>query len=97
MAAGVLATGSWAVLVPEAGAQATSTGQSIESAAAGRISVAEFKKLHDAGAVIVIDVRPRDAYEQGHIPGALHVPLDWVARRAPEWRGVDRAVVTYCT
>lgn len=98
VAAGVLAAGSWFVLAPEAGAQAGSTtGQTIESAAAGRIMLEEFKKLYDADSVIVVDVRPREAYEQGHIPGAIWVPLDAVGRRAAEWRSVKKAIVTYCT
>ena len=62
-----------------------------------RISLAEFKKVHDAGDVVVIDVRGADAYRRGHIPGALSVPLDTVAAKAAEWKTATRPIVTYCT
>jgi phage shock protein E len=65
-------------------------------AAASRISLQEFKKLLDKGEVIVIDVRDVQAYRQGHIPGAVLVPLDTVSARAPEWKDATRPVVTYC-
>lgn len=62
-----------------------------------RISLPEFRKLVEAGTVIVLDVRSPQAYREGHIPGALSVPLETVAARAAEWRGATRPVVTYCT
>lgn len=65
--------------------------------AARRISLADFKKLHDTGDVIVLDVRGADAYRIGHIPGAVSVPLDTVAAKAAEWKTATRPVVTYCT
>src|SRR5262249_8970076 len=53
-----------------------------------------FKRIR-AGTVTVIDVRPREEYEQGHLPGAVSVPLDEIekwARSAPR----RRPVVAYC-
>src|SRR5215471_9019929 len=55
----------------------------------------ELVKRIRAGTVTVIDVRPRDEYEQGHLPGAISVPLDQIdqwARSAPR----RRPVVAYC-
>lgn len=66
-------------------------------AAAPRISMAEFKKLYDEGGVIVLDVRGVDVYRQGHIRGALSVPLQTVAARAGEWKDVRKPVVAYCS
>lgn len=68
-----------------------------ELASVPRISLAEFRKLVEAGTVIVLDVRSLQAYREGHIPGALSVPLETVAARAAEWRKAARPVVTYCT
>lgn len=62
-----------------------------------RISLAEFRKLVEAGTVVVLDVRSPQAYREGHIPGAVSVPLETVAARAAEWRGAARPIVTYCT
>jgi len=49
---------------------------------------------------LVIDVRSTDAYRAGHIPGALHVPLDQVASRADEIRALAKPphqIVAYCS
>jgi len=55
----------------------------------------EVVRRLDAGSVTLIDVRPADEYEHGHIAGAISVPLDQLpawARRAPK----RRTVVAYC-
>jgi hydroxyacylglutathione hydrolase len=36
------------------------------------------------GPRVVVDVRQRDEYDAGHLPGALHVPVHEVDRRAHE-------------
>jgi len=41
-----------------------------------RVTVPELKKLQATGSVTVVDVRDPEAYAEGHIPGALLVPLD---------------------
>lgn len=48
-----------------------------------------------AGAVTVIDVRPLEEFEAGHIPGALSIPLAQLKKRLGDLpRG--REVVAYC-
>lgn len=52
------------------------------------------KRLRD-GAVVLIDVRPREEYAEGHIRGAIHVPPDEIdawAREAPR----RKEIVAYC-
>lgn len=45
--------------------------------------------------VVIIDVRPIEEYEAGHIPGAVSIPLAELANRIGELpKGVD--VVAYC-
>jgi len=46
------------------------------------VDVQLAKSLVDSGAVVV-DVRPRGAYEEGHIPGAISVPLEELKRAIP--------------
>jgi rhodanese-related sulfurtransferase len=47
------------------------------------------------GGIIVLDVRPREEYEAGHIPGAVSIPLaDLKGRMASLPRGAE--VVAYC-
>jgi rhodanese-related sulfurtransferase/DNA-binding transcriptional ArsR family regulator len=52
------------------------------------------RRLRD-GSATVIDVRPRDEYEAGHIPGALSMPADEVTRRMKELP-TRREVIAYC-
>jgi rhodanese-related sulfurtransferase/DNA-binding transcriptional ArsR family regulator len=60
-----------------------------------RVTRAELLRRVRAGEVVVIDVRPIEEYEAGHIPGALSVPLEHLETRLEE---IDRAVdvVAYC-
>jgi rhodanese-related sulfurtransferase len=48
-----------------------------------------------AGDVTLIDVRPRDEYVAGHLPGAISLPLDALEMRVRELPD-DRDVVAYC-
>lgn len=48
-----------------------------------------------AGQVTVIDVRPREEYDAGHIPDAVSVPLDELADHLAELPD-DKEIVAYC-
>jgi hypothetical protein len=63
---------------------------------ARRITVAELKQKLDAGEAVVYDTRPKTAYDQEHIKGALSMPSGEVADRAVELPK-DKLVVFYCT
>ncbi len=39
------------------------------------INAVELKGLLDSGQALVVDVRESDEYSQGHIPGAVNLPL----------------------
>jgi rhodanese-related sulfurtransferase len=59
------------------------------------VSARELERRMRAGDVTVIDVRPREEYEAGHIPGALSAPIDQLKRgRAGPPKA--REVVAYC-
>lgn len=47
-----------------------------------RASWADFRET--AGPVVVVDVRQRDEYDAGHLPGAFHLPVQDVEARAGE-------------
>jgi len=60
-----------------------------------QVDRAELVRRVEAGEVTVLDVRPREEYEAGHIPGAVSIPLDELADRLAELPdGLD--VVAYC-
>src|SRR5579864_6956723 len=48
-----------------------------------------------SGAAAVLDVRPEDEFQQGHLPGALNIPLAQLERRLAELPA-DREIVAYC-
>ncbi len=56
----------------------------------------ELARRMEAGTVVVIDVRPAEEFEQGHIAGAVSVPLDalrsWARDDAPK----RKQIVAYC-
>ena len=56
---------------------------------------AELMRRARKGEVVVIDVRPAEEYESGHIKGAVSIPLPELKRRIDEIPS-NREVVAYC-
>ncbi|MFS3915630.1 sulfurtransferase TusA family protein [Bacillus australimaris] len=50
------------------------------------------QKVKEERSVFILDVREQDEYEAGHIPGAVHIPLGEVEKRAEE---LSRDTVIY--
>ncbi|WP_054248960.1 ArsR/SmtB family transcription factor [Rhodococcus opacus] len=48
-----------------------------------------------SGKVTVLDVRPREEYQAGHIPGAVSIPIDELADRLADLPE-DQEIVAYC-
>lgn len=59
------------------------------------IEAKELLKLAKKGNVTVLDVRPNDEYEAGHISGALNVPLSDLQKHLKELPK-NKEVVAYC-
>jgi rhodanese-related sulfurtransferase/predicted transcriptional regulator len=55
----------------------------------------ELRKRLRRGGVVLIDVRPGEEYEAGHIEGARSIPIDELDERLAELPA-DREVVAYC-
>jgi hypothetical protein len=60
------------------------------------IPLAEALTLRDRGDAVLIDVRSREAYAEGHIPGALNVASYEVEAQAATIRKMDRLPILYC-
>jgi rhodanese-related sulfurtransferase/DNA-binding transcriptional ArsR family regulator len=54
----------------------------------------QLQQLTKTKPVTVLDVRPREEYAAGHIPGAVSIPLDELADRLAEVP--DGQIVAYC-
>jgi len=59
------------------------------------VSPSALRKRMRSGSAILIDVRPADEFEAGHLPGAVNFPLHDLEARASELPK-DREVVAYC-
>ena len=64
--------------------------------AAGRMELAEFQKLHAGGKILVVDVRDPGSFNNGHIPGAINVPLGTEEQHVARLKAEKRPIVTYC-
>jgi phage shock protein E len=56
---------------------------------------AEAHQMVENGAVL-LDVRTPKEFQEGHLPGAINIPVDQVATRAGEIGPPATAVVVYC-
>lgn len=59
------------------------------------ISVSDFAEIYSqSDSVFLIDVRESGEYVDGHVPGAIHIPLNEVPQRVEEFRN-PHGGVTY--
>ena len=61
-----------------------------------RISVDDVKALMAKKQVVLIDVRDPMSFSEGHMPGAINVPFDFLPDHAEAWKKEKRLLVTYC-
>jgi len=55
----------------------------------------ELQKLAQNGAQIV-EVLPREEYDEEHLPGAINIPLRRIDTEAPSRLDPERPVIVYC-
>jgi rhodanese-related sulfurtransferase len=55
----------------------------------------ELLRRLSSGDAVVLDVRPGPEYAGGHLPGAVHIPLEELADRLAELPK-DREIIAYC-
>ncbi|WP_153796837.1 rhodanese-like domain-containing protein [Foetidibacter luteolus] len=61
-----------------------------------RLSREHFNILVAEGAVIV-DVRsPNEFKEEGHLPDAMNIPLQFIVQKAEQFKEKDATVITVC-
>jgi rhodanese-related sulfurtransferase len=64
-----------------------------------RIQPAELEKLLAKDQALLVDVRSRQAYDRGHLDGAISIPSADIEKEARELRrrAGSRTVVLYCS
>lgn len=80
-------------------AQATQAPAASEQVGERRdVDVPGFASAYDAGEVRVLDVRTPEEYASGHIPGAVHLPIDQLTPDHPVLRSLatDEPVYVVC-
>jgi 3-mercaptopyruvate sulfurtransferase SseA len=60
-----------------------------------RISLAETQQALEKGTAIVVDVRPKTQYDQGHIKGSVSIPRTELTNRLSELPK-DKLLIFYC-
>jgi rhodanese-related sulfurtransferase/DNA-binding transcriptional ArsR family regulator len=66
-----------------------------EAGAPDVVSRDELQSLRDAGDAVLIDVRPRWEFDQGHIEGAISLPFDELEERCSELP-LDSLIIATC-
>lgn len=59
------------------------------------VTLTELRKLVRERQVTILDVRPREEYEAGHIPGAVSIPVAELKRRIGDLHK-RREIIAYC-
>jgi predicted methyltransferase len=62
-----------------------------------RISLEQFVSLAAKGALTIVDVRGEESFADGHIPGALLIPLGSIEGSVEQLGSLRKPVVTYCS
>ena len=64
---------------------------------ASRINMEQLKEKLDAGAdIVIVDVRSKEDFDEGHIPGAVSIP--WQQEMEARYTELprDKEIITYC-
>jgi 3-mercaptopyruvate sulfurtransferase SseA len=73
----------------------TSAAADKEVSAARRITRDEALKLVKQGKAVYVDVRSKDSYDEGHLPGAISIPLSQLQSRLRDLPP-KKTLITYC-
>lgn len=55
----------------------------------------QVEKFINEGAII-LDVRTKREWDQGHIKNSIHIPLDQLRERLPEIKRLNKPIITVC-
>lgn len=73
----------------------TANQETQQLSSAPRISRAEAQKLVKSGKAVFVDVRSKETYDKGHLPGAISIPGSQLLYRLQELP-VGKKLITYC-
>ena len=92
----VVAAGTFAIALSSA-FRATAIASAIQANDdVRRVTPDEVRELLKRNKTVIVDVRGKEAYNDGHIRGALSIPFSEIAERAKELPR-DKMIVAYCS
>lgn len=75
----------------------TSSANTQASDAYHKITADEAQTMMDAGSPTIVDVRTPQEYEEGHIPGAINIPVESIGAEKPaELTDTNAELIVYC-
>ena len=76
--------------------RATPTPTALVLPAVERISAQKAYEAFEAFGAVFVDVRDLMSYDAGHIPGAIHIPLNQIGNSLKDL-DPEAWIITYCT
>lgn len=75
-------------------------GDAVRAAESPEITPAQLVQQLNNTKILLVDVRTKAEFERGHLPGAMHLPIDQIesgdAIKQIQMQLSDRQLVTYC-
>ncbi len=82
-------------MAPNKGVQINPATVDDELSKARRITRDEAMKLVKDNKAVYVDVRSKETYDEGHLPGAINIPLSQLPNRMRDLP-VKKVLITYC-
>jgi rhodanese-related sulfurtransferase len=95
--AGIALVGQWDT------AKGVITAKAKNDSVSGKLEVEDAilaKQIFDSGNVLFVDARTREDYDDGHIPGAISLPIGQFDEQIDSFLNqydIEQPVVTYCS
>ncbi len=92
-----MATAQQRTIAPTIRISPTQLKRYFEAKLAAELGPHNVKRLLDSGSrdFVTLDVRSAEGYQEGHVPGAIHIPFEELATRVKELPK-SKEIISYC-
>lgn len=81
----------------DASMNASGSSTASSTSAYTKITADEAQAMMDAGSPTIVDVRTAQEYAEGHVPGAINIPVENIGSDKPaELADTDADLIVYC-
>ena len=95
--AGIALVGQWDT---NAGVITAKAKNDVVSGKLEIVDITQAKQIFDSGNVLFVDARTRDDYDDGHLPGAVSLPIgqfDALIDAFLDQHDIEKPIVAYCS